>query len=72
MTSAGAITLWTIMSITFGPTSPFGAVESYLPYPTQADCGADIMAQRRKFEDMGLEVTMVRCIQTTIESGEVE
>jgi hypothetical protein len=36
MTSAGAITLWTIMSITFAPTSPFGAVESYLPYPTQA------------------------------------
>lgn len=72
MTSGAAITLWTIMSITFAPTSPFGAVESYIPYPDQFTCGDDIMFQREKFEDFGLEVTMVRCIQTTIESGEIE
>jgi len=66
------ITLWTIMVITFGDNSQFAGYETFLPYSSASICGENIMPMREQLEADGLEIKMIRCIHTSIESGEIE
>jgi hypothetical protein len=66
------ITVWTIMVITFSDTSPFGPVETFMPFSNPYLCGENIDPMREQLEADGLEIKMIRCIRTTIESGEIE
>jgi hypothetical protein len=64
-------TIWTIMVITFGD-GPFQGYETFLPYSSASICGENIMPMREQLEADGLEIKMIRCIRTTIESGETK
>jgi hypothetical protein len=61
-------TLWTIMVITFGE-GQFQGYETFLPFSSASICGENIMPMRAQLEEDGLEIKMIRCIKTTIESG---
>jgi hypothetical protein len=65
------ITIWTIMVITFG-AGPFQGYDTFLPFSSASICGENIMPMRAQLEEDGLEIEMIRCIKTTIESGEIE
>ncbi len=65
------ITLWTIMVITFGE-GQFQGYETFLPFSSSSICGGNIMPMRAQLEEDGLEIAMIRCIKTTIESGQIE
>jgi hypothetical protein len=65
------ITVWTIMVITFGE-GQFEGYETFLPFSSASICGENIMPMRAQLEEDGLEIKMIRCIHTSIESGEIE
>lgn len=62
-------TVWTIMIITFG-AGPFEGYETFMPYSSSSICGEDIMPIREQLEADGLEIKMIRCIKTSLQSGE--
>lgn len=65
------ITIWTIMVITFGE-GQFEGIETFMPYSSSSICSENILPMRAELEADGLTVRMIRCIKTTIESGEIE
>lgn len=65
------ITIWTIMVITFGE-GQFQGYETFLPFSSSSICGENIMPMREELEADGIEIEIIRCIKTTIESGEIE
>ena len=65
------ITVWTIMVITFG-AGPFDGIETHMPYSSPSICGEDIMPMRAQLEEDGLKIKMIRCIKTSIESGDID
>jgi hypothetical protein len=65
------ITIWTIMVITFGE-GQFQGYETFMPFSNPYLCGENIDPMREQLEADGLNIKMIRCIETTIESGEIE
>lgn len=65
------ITIWTIMVISFGE-GQFQGHETFIPFSSASICGENIMPMRAQLEEDGLNIKMIRCIRTTIESGEIE
>jgi hypothetical protein len=59
------------MIITFG-AGPFEGYETFMPYSSASICGEDIMPMREQLEADGLEIKMIRCIKTPLQSGETK
>jgi len=60
-------TFWTIMVVTFG-AGPFEGFNTYIPFSNKYICGENILAVREQLELDGLEVKMVRCVETDMPS----